>query len=59
MATIHARLKMQYNVKYHTLFSASFYKIKEEDQRINEINLFINLKINHNLTKTDSDNIEV
>ena len=59
MATIYARLINQYKFKYHILFSASFYKINEEDQRSDEIELFINLKINNNLTETDVNNIDV
>ena len=59
LSVIYARLINQYKFKYHTLFSASFYKINEEDQRDNEIELFINLKINHNLTESDIDNIDV
>ena len=59
MATIHARLKNQYKCKYHILFSASFYKINEEDLRSDETELFINLNINHNLTETDIKNIDV
>ena len=59
LSIIYARLKNQYKFKYHTLFSASFYKINEEDQRDNEIELYINLKINHNLTESDIDNIDV
>ena len=55
----YARLINQYKFKYHTLFSASFYKINEEDQRINETELFINLKINHNLTESDIHIIDV
>ena len=43
MATIYARLRNQYKFKYHKIFSASFYKINEEDQRSDEIELFINL----------------
>ena len=39
LSVIYARLLNQYNFKYHTLFSASFYKIKEEDQRNNHIEL--------------------
>ena len=39
LSVIYARLKNQYKFKYHTLFSASFYKINEEDQRNNEIEL--------------------
>ena len=59
LVVIYARLINQYKSKYHTLFSASFYKINEEDQRNNEIELFINLKNNHNLTEIDIDNIDV
>ena len=59
LSVIYARLKNQYKFKYHTLFSASFYKINEEDQRNNEIELYINLKINNNLTESDIDNIDV
>ena len=59
MSVFYARLMNQYKFKYHTLFSASFYKIIEEDQRDNEIELYINLKINHNLTESDIDNIDV
>ena len=59
LSVIYARLINQYKFKYHTLFSASFYKINEEDQRKNEIELYINLNINHNLTESDIDNIDV
>ena len=59
LSVIYARLINQYKFKYHTLFSASFYEINEEDQRYNEIELYMNLKINHNLTESDIDNIDV
>ena len=59
LSVIYARLINQYKFKYHTLFSASFFKINEEDQRYNEIELYINLNINHNLTDSDIDNIDV
>ena len=59
LSVIYARLINQCKFKYHTLFSASFYKINEEDQRKNEIELYINLKTNHNLTESDIDNIDV
>ena len=55
---MYARLINQYKFKYHTLFSASFCKINEEDQRNYEIDLYINLTINHNLTESDIDNID-
>ena len=59
LSVIYARIINQYKFIYHTLFSASFYKINEEDQRDNEIELFINLKNNNNLTESDIDNIDV
>ena len=59
LSVIYARLINQYKFKYHTLFSASFYKINEEDQRNNEIELYMNLKNNYNLTESDIDNIDV
>ena len=59
LSVIFARLINQYKFQYHTLFSASFYKINEEDQRSNEIELYINLKIINNLTESDIDNIDV
>ena len=59
LSVIYARLINQYKFKYHTLFSASFYKINEEDQRNNEIELYINLNISNNLTESKIDNIDV
>ena len=59
LSVIYARLINQYKFKYHTLFSASFYKINEEDQRNKEIELYINLNINHNSTESDIDNIDI
>ena len=59
MATIYAKLINQYKFKYHTLFSTSFYKINQEDHRSDEIELFIILNINNNLTETDINNIDV
>ena len=56
LSVIYSRLINQYKYKNHTLFSASFYKINEENQRYNEIELYLNLKINHNLTESDIDN---
>ena len=59
LSVIYARLINQYKYKYHVLFSASFYKINEEGQRSDEIELFINLNINNNLTESDIDNIDI
>ena len=59
MATIYATLKNQNKFKYHILFSASFYRINEEDQRVNENELVINLKINNNLTENNMNDTHV
>ena len=59
LSVIYAKLINQNKFKYHTLFSASFYKINEEDQRNNEIELYLNLNINHNLTESDINDIDV
>ena len=45
-----------YKFKNHTLFSTSFHKINQEDQRSDETELFINLNINQNLTASNIDN---
>ena len=58
-ATLYARIINQYKFKYHILFSASFYKNNEESQSSDEIELFYNLNINHNLTESDTNNIDV
>ena len=59
MSTIYARILNQCKCKYHILFSASFYKNNEEDQRDIETEYFVNLITNHNLTETDVKNIDV
>ena len=59
MATIYATLKIQYKFNHHILFSPSFYKNNEEDQRSDEIELFIDLNINKNLTENDIDKIDI
>ena len=59
LSVIYARLVNRYKYKYHTLFSASFHKINAEDQRYKEIELYINLNTNHNLTESDINNIDV
>ena len=56
---IYARLINQCKFKYHTLFSARFDKQDENDQLLDETELFINLNINHNLTETDINNIDI
>ena len=59
LSVVYARLLNQYKFKYHTLFSASFCKINEEGQRNNEIELYINLNINHVLAESDINNNDV
>ena len=59
LSVIYARLLNQYKFKYQTVFSARFDKQNEENQVIDETELFINLNINHNLTQTDIDNIDI
>ena len=59
MATFNARLINQYKFKHHIFFSASLYKINEEGQRSDEIEIFINLNINDNLTEMDNNDIDV
>ena len=41
------------------MFSARFDKQDEDGELLDETELFINLKINHNLTETDTKNINV
>ena len=59
MSLIYARLINQNKFKYHTIFSARFNEVNEEDQRSGEIELYINWNIINNLTETDIDNIYV
>ena len=59
MTTFYARLIKQYKFEYHLFIPANFYKINEEDQRSDEIEIFLNLKINHNLTESDNDKVDV
>ena len=55
----YARLKNQYNFRYQTVFSARFDKQNEDNQVLDETELFIILIINNNLTETDLNNINV
>ena len=59
LAVIYARLINQYKFRYQTIFSARFDKQDEDNQVIDETDFFINLKINHNLTQTDIDIIDI
>ena len=55
LSVIYPRLINQYKFKYQTVFSARFDKQDENDQVLDETELFINLNTNHNLTQTDID----
>ena len=59
LSVIYARLINQYKFKYQTVFSARFDKQDEDSRVLDETELFINLNINHNLTETDINNINV
>ena len=56
---IYARLINQYKFRYPTVVSARFDKQDEDNQVLDETELFINLNINHNLTESDLDKIDV
>ena len=58
-AVIYNRIINQYIFKYQTVFSARFDKQDEDNQVLDETEFFINLSINHNLTQSDLDNIDV
>ena len=59
LSVIYARLINQYKFKYQTVFSARFDKQDEDNQVLDGTELFINLIINHNLTQSDLENIDV
>ena len=59
LAVIYARLINQYKLKYQTVLLARFDKQDEDNQKLDEIEFFIKLKINHNLTQSDPNNIDV
>ena len=59
LAVIYGRSKTRYKFKYQTVFSARFDKQDEDNQVLDETELFINLNINHNLTKSDLDIIDI
>ena len=59
LSVIYARLINQYKFKYQTVFSARFDKQNEGNQVLDETELFINVNMNHNLTQSDLDNIDI
>ena len=59
ISVVYAGIINQYKFRYQTVFSARFDKQNEENQVLDETELFISLNINHNLTQTDIDNIDI
>ena len=59
MAVIYARLINQYKFKYQCVFLCNFDKQGEFGEILDETELFINLKINHNLTESDLNKINI
>ena len=59
MATIYAKLISQFKFKYQCSFLARFDKQDEDGELLDEIELFINLKMNHNLTESDLKKINI
>ena len=59
LSVTYARLINQYKFKHRTVFSARFDKQREDNQLLDETELYTNLNNNFNLTETDLDNIDV
>ena len=59
MATIYAKLISQFKFKYQCTFLAYFDKQDEDGMLLDEVELFINLKMNHILTESDLKKINV
>ena len=59
LSFIYARLINQYKIKYQTVFSARFDKQNEDNQVLDEIELYISLNTNHKLIETDINKIDV
>ena len=59
LSVIYARLINQYKFKYQTVFSARFDKQDEDNQVLDETELFNILNINHNLTQSDLDKSDI
>ena len=59
MTCTYARLNIGYIYQYRTVFSARFDKQDENNQVLDEIEIYINLKINQKLTKSDFVRIHI
>ena len=59
LCVFYAIRKNQYKFKYQTIFSARFDKQGEDNQVLDETQLFNNLKKYHKITKSDFHKIEI
>ena len=59
VADIYGRLINQHSSKNQTVFSARFDKQDEDDQVLEELELYFTLNIFRNLTESDFDNIDI
>ena len=59
LSIIYSRLINHYNFRYQRVFSARFDKQDEDNQVLDETEIFNNLNINHYLTKSDLDKIDI
>ena len=59
LSFIYATLINQYEFKYQTVFAARFDKQNEDNQVLDETELVININIDHNLTQSDFDKIDI
>ena len=59
LSIILVRLINQYKFRYQTVFSARFDKQDEDNQLLDETELFINLNFNQILTESDLDKIDI
>ena len=59
MATIYARLINQNGFNSIYYFQLAFIRLMKKIKEVMELNFFLKLNNNHNLTETDIDNIDV
>ena len=59
LSVVYARIINQNQLKCQTVFLAGFDKQNEDNQVLDETEVFINLSTSHYLTETDVDNIDV
>ena len=59
LSVFYGRMKNQYKFRYQIVFSARFDEQDEINQVLDETELTLNININHNLTESDLDKIEV